>query len=390
MIASINAFLTVSVLLVLIAFQGTTARDEDGTGVPPPPDAPASDDDGTGDSNPERRHDASNSQPLLYDALLRSEMLGEKFDPATHSMQATSTSSSKATTPLRERDNNLRFVSQRQMHMNGLYRYGARDNHAASVINSYNISPVSSVSNRRFTLGTYAEQRKRKISKVPFKVLDAPALQDDYYLNLGMLAKCVPDRVSTWIRFIFVSLLFPPIVPCTVDWSCQNVLAVALHNCVYLWSATTNNVTKLVDISNTEDLITSVAWSETGKHLAVGEFTSQLFLSTVLIILPFTHDVLLFKLGTTQGDVQLWDAAAESLVRVMSGHSARVGAIAWNGASSGLGSSLLVSGSRDRLIHLRDPRSDRSYEARLVGHKQEVCGLKVSDCIQPMSYGLTL
>jgi cell division cycle 20-like protein 1 (cofactor of APC complex) len=47
-------------------------------------------------------------------------------------------------------------------------------------------------------------------------VLDAPALADDYYLNL-------------------------------VDWSAQNTLAVGLGTCVYLWSACTSKVTRLVD-----------------------------------------------------------------------------------------------------------------------------------------------
>lgn len=42
-------------------------------------------------------------------------------------------------------------------------------------------------------------------------MLDAPALQDDFYLNL-------------------------------VDWSAQNVLAVGLGTCVYLWSACTSKV----------------------------------------------------------------------------------------------------------------------------------------------------
>lgn len=57
----------------------------------------------------------------------------------------------------------------------------------------------------------------RKIPKVPFKVLDAPQLQDDFYLNL-------------------------------VDWSSANVLSVGLNNCVYLWSACTSRVTKLCDL----------------------------------------------------------------------------------------------------------------------------------------------
>lgn len=47
------------------------------------------------------------------------------------------------------------------------------------------------------------------MSKVPFKVLDAPQLQDDFYLNL-------------------------------VDWSSTNVLAVGLLDAVYIWSACTN------------------------------------------------------------------------------------------------------------------------------------------------------
>lgn len=45
----------------------------------------------------------------------------------------------------------------------------------------------------------------RKIPRSPYKVLDAPALQDDFYLNL-------------------------------VDWSLHNALTVGLGNCMYLWN----------------------------------------------------------------------------------------------------------------------------------------------------------
>jgi cell division cycle 20-like protein 1 (cofactor of APC complex) len=57
----------------------------------------------------------------------------------------------------------------------------------------------------------------RKIPKTPFKVLDAPALKDDYYLNL-------------------------------LDWSSSNILAVGLASNIYLWSAVTSRVTKLADL----------------------------------------------------------------------------------------------------------------------------------------------
>lgn len=55
----------------------------------------------------------------------------------------------------------------------------------------------------------------------------------------------------------------------------------------------------------------------------------------------------------------------------MTGHQTRVGTIAWN-------STLLASGSRDRLIFLRDYRMREQHIKKLVGHKQEVCGLKWS------------
>jgi cell division cycle 20-like protein 1 (cofactor of APC complex) len=54
----------------------------------------------------------------------------------------------------------------------------------------------------------------------------------------------------------------------------------------------------------------------------------------------------------------------------MSGHTARVGSLAWS--SSGI----LSSGSRDRTILHRDVRSPSHHFRTLTGHRQEVCGLK--------------
>lgn len=64
---------------------------------------------------------------------------------------------------------------------------------------------------------------------MPFKVLDAPQLQDDFYLNL-------------------------------VDWSSTNVLAVGLMGAVYIWSAQNSQVQKLCEVDE-DDAITSVCWS---------------------------------------------------------------------------------------------------------------------------------
>lgn len=302
---------------------------DDGPDALPAP-SPSVDDDDAPDGS--ERHDASNRQPLLYDALLRSELLGENIDPAAHSVQSptglvnTRNAGATSQAPFRERSNHLRF-SPRQLHRQSVYQYHNQDfgsaRHAdGSVVQNFDLAPVSMNPNARSALGGYTERCKRKIARVPTKVLDAPALQDDFYLNL-------------------------------VDWSSQNVLAVGLGSCVYLWSAATAKVVQLTDLAATEDNVTSVAWSEGGKHLAI---------------------------GSTRGEVQLWDTVAQKLVRTMDGHSARVGALSWklSGGGSYGGQSLLASGSRDRLIYLRDPRSEGSYEMKLTTHKQEVCGLRWS------------
>ncbi|TPP64024.1 Fizzy protein [Fasciola gigantica] len=153
----------------------------------------------------------------------------------------------------------------------------------------YSMSPVSEKSQR---LLKFPQKQTRRISRVPYKVLDAPELQDDFYLNL-------------------------------VDWSSQNVLAVGLGTCVYLWNAFTSQVTRLCDVAGESDVISSVAWSKKGSHLAI---------------------------GTYRGHVQIWDVTKSSCISSLTGHLARVGALAWN-------ADLLASGSRDRYILLRDTRA---------------------------------
>lgn len=76
--------------------------------------------------------------------------------------------------------------------------------------------------------------------------------------------------------------------------------------------------------------------------------------------------------GTHKGFVQVWDAEASKKVAQLPGHTARVGALAWNGDQ-------LSSGSRDRNILQRDIRSCSSgsssiaiADRKLNGHRQEV------------------
>ena len=162
---------------------------------------------------------------------------------------------------------------------------------------------------------------KEKISKAPFKVLDAPALKDDFYLNL-------------------------------IDWSSQNILAVALSSWIYMWNASTSKVTKLYDLGSS-DVVTSVSWSEKFNLLGV---------------------------GTNKGEFQVWDPVKCKWIKTLGGHESRIGAISWN-------DSIVSTGSRDKSILHRDIRTDWDYEARLDNHKQEICGLKWSFDKQQLASG---
>uniref|UniRef100_UPI0037E83F20 cell division cycle protein 20 homolog n=1 Tax=Semicossyphus pulcher TaxID=241346 RepID=UPI0037E83F20 len=156
-------------------------------------------------------------------------------------------------------------------------------------------------------------KKTRYISSTPYRILDAPELRNDFYLNL-------------------------------FDWSSRNVLAVALHNSVYLWDATQGDVTLLMKLEGEEDYICSLSWTKEGSYLAI---------------------------GTSDCKVQLWDVENEKNLRSMTGHTARVASLSWN-------DHVLSSGSRSGHIHHHDVRVAEHNVSTLTGHSQEVCGLQWS------------
>lgn len=132
----------------------------------------------------------------------------------------------------------------------------------------YSLSPVGAGSER---ILLSPQKKPRAIPKVPYRVLDAPELADDFYLNL-------------------------------VDWGSQDILGVGLGSCVYLWDASSGSVNRLCDLGPT-DSITSLSWIGAGTHLAV---------------------------GTNSGLVEIWDASTCKCTRTMTGHTSRASSLAWN------------------------------------------------------------
>ncbi|XP_066249029.1 cell division cycle protein 20 homolog [Euwallacea similis] len=149
----------------------------------------------------------------------------------------------------------------------------------------------------------------RYIPQAPDRILDAPNIVDDFYLNL-------------------------------LDWGSNNILAAALGSHVYLWNAATGNTELLMELEG-NDYICSLAWIQEGDCLAV---------------------------GTTQGTVELWDCSRSKRLRIMDGHSARVGSLAWN-------SYVVTSGCRSGNILHHDVRQRQHVITTIPGHNQEVCGL---------------
>ncbi len=113
-------------------------------------------------------------------------------------------------------------------------------------------------------------QKARYISPVPEKILDAPEILDDYYLNL-------------------------------MDWSVTNLLTISLNQNLYLWNYS-NGVVKLL-LSEPNFQITSVNFMNNGNGLAIGFSNSAL---------------------------QLWDIEKSCPLRALPGHSARVSSLSWN------------------------------------------------------------
>ncbi|KAJ3559645.1 hypothetical protein NM688_g216 [Phlebia brevispora] len=122
--------------------------------------------------------------------------------------------------------------------------------------------------------------KARKIPTQPERVLDAPGIVDDFYLNL-------------------------------ISWSSLNILAVALEGSTYVWKA------------------------DSGEVVHLGDAPEGLYVSSV----DFSNDGQFLGIGLGNGTVELWDAETQQKLRTMPGHSAQVACLSWNShiLSSGCG-----------------------------------------------------
>ncbi|SMN22630.1 similar to Saccharomyces cerevisiae YGL003C CDH1 Cell-cycle regulated activator of the anaphase-promoting complex/cyclosome (APC/C) [Maudiozyma saulgeensis] len=149
------------------------------------------------------------------------------------------------------------------------HRSSTRRPSTASLLQSQFFDPVSPVRPESKQLLLSPSKQTRKISKVPYRVLDAPSLADDFYYDL-------------------------------IDWSSTDMLAVALGKSIFLTNNATGEVFHLCD---TEMDFTSLSWVGAGSHLAVGQ---------------------------RDGLVDIYDVTKKKCIRTMSGQTDRVSCLSWN------------------------------------------------------------
>jgi len=160
--------------------------------------------------------------------------------------------------------------------------------------------------------GTVKQKPTRVIPQNAMRVLDAPGLQDDFYAH-------------------------------PVDWSVQNLIAVALFRDVFLFDTTSGQAVSLLTLPSGN--VTALRWTGEGGHISV---------------------------GTSLGELQIWDGLQRRQLRSLRGHSGRIGAVAWNEHT-------LTSGAADAEIHHHDVRVRDALVGRLESsHADLVCGLDYS------------
>lgn len=112
---------------------------------------------------------------------------------------------------------------------------------------------------------------RRHIPSQPERILDAPEVMNDYYLQL-------------------------------IDWSSTDLLAVALNRDVYIWNSKNGDISNLMTVED-NDYVSSLSWIPGGNQLAIGTGNQALY---------------------------LYDVDLSKKLRSLRGHPQRVSSLSWN------------------------------------------------------------
>ena len=197
------------------------------------------------------------------------------------------------------------------------------NNNNINILNNNNNS-FNYFSNKNFLNNNFLfnfNTKTRHINQTPEKILDAPSLIDNFYINV-------------------------------LDYSKFNILSVALSNEVYLYNTENFCIEKLPIINN-------------NNNYSNNNIDNEIPISS----LKFMKDIAALAIGYYSGYIEIWDIVKNTKIRTLNGHDNRVGCLNWN-------EYILASGSKDSKIYNHDVRLKEHIIHKLLYHKQEICSLK--------------
>lgn len=174
---------------------------------------------------------------------------------------------------------------------------------------------LSDYSDISFGVSRHEARKIFQISNEPFRILDTPGMEDNYYSHL-------------------------------LAWSAANVIAICLAETVYLFNCSTSDFDEMYQAAEGES-IASLAFSPQGDHLAI---------------------------GNTEGVVTVWDLETAQTVHTLRHHLGRVACLDWSDTGLLSGSKdtkVVLSDTRSKRPVARQ-YSGHSQE--IVGLKWNHCG----------------
>lgn len=267
-------------------------------------------------------------------------------------------------TPTRPTDDIGASPQTTEPYTNALARRLFQEETQVNVLGFHRASNEAMRESSRFTNApavVYADNRKRQfmsrsfrvIPQTPDRILDAPELMDDFYLNL-------------------------------LDWSARNVLSVALGQTLYLWNADTGDIQQLMSTNASSNIITGVSWNGDGSLLSVGLSDAEVAIWDPAGSAPIRtiHDARgrvgamswngnILAAGSRDSCVRFYDVRAPSCIATYRGHSQEVCGVKWNPNTN-----QLATGGNDNLVNIWDFNRQSVEPAPVMTLTQHVAAVK--------------
>lgn len=181
------------------------------------------------------------------------------------------------------------------------------------------------------------QPKSRFVPKAPYKILDAPGIVDDFYLNL-------------------------------LDWSKSNIVSISLLNTNYLYNVSKESVTELCTIDG-DEIYSHVKYIDNSRLLSLGstqgiasifDISEEKLVRSINVShsqqrLPScSYSGHIVSYGTRTGQIANFDLRRQKPISELNLHTMEVCGLQWNTEAESL-----ASGANDNLVQIWDHRSSK-------------------------------